>query len=255
MLNSWLILYWEEVLILERIYAAQLLKSLQNFCLANYYSGKNLFCLGRISVVTICFLFLIWFRSIKYERFSFRIFIPIQNANKTHEFWPIVWFNFYIFQVTATRLYSIKSRPAPVSILNLSITPHNGLWNIGMWHFNPNRSFESKMDPKSFNLIPKVIIVAPKTFQRFLFCIWEIFFKKFERFSLKCSNFVNFWARKTFFFLKQVRISPEIDWYHYQSANAAPTSIVRHRIKTDQFWRSVTSEPNVPPPCGLGKNI
>ena len=30
----------------------------------------------------------------------------------------------------------------------------------------------------NFNLIPKVIIVAPKSFQRFLFCIWEIFFKK-----------------------------------------------------------------------------
>ena len=67
----------------------------------------------------------------------------------------------------------------------------------------------------------------------------------FERFSLKRSNFLNFWARKTFFFFKQVRISPEIDWYHYQSANAAPNSIVRHRIKTDQFSRSVTSEPTV----------
>ena len=50
-----------------------------------------------------------------------------------------------------------------------------------------------------------------------------------------------------FFFFKQVRISPEIDWYHYQSANAAPTGIVRLRINTDQFSRSVTSEPTVPP--------
>ena len=116
---------------------------------------------------------------------------------------------------------------------------HTGLWNMGMWHFNPNRSFQSQMDPKLFNLIPKVIIVAPKTFQRFIFCIWEIFFEKFERFSLKCSNFVNFWARKTFFFFKQVRISPEIDWYHYQSANAAPMAIVRHRhiwLPYPSFW-------------------
>ena len=124
--------------------------------------------------------------------------------------------------------------------------PHTGLWNIGIWHFDPNRSFWSQMDPKLFNLTLTIITVAPETFQRFMFCIWEIFFEYFQRFSLKWSNFVNFWARKMFFFFKQVRISPEIDWYHYQSANAAPTAIVRHRIKTDPFWRSVTSEPTVP---------
>ena len=54
-----------------------------------------------------------------------------------------------------------------------------------------------------------------------------------------------------FFFFKQVRISPEIDWYHYQGANVAPTGVVRHRIKTDLLSRSVTSEPNV---RGGGKN-
>ena len=72
-----------------------------------------------------------------------------------------------------------------------------------MWHFDPNRSFQSQMDPKLFNFIPKVIIVAPKTFQRFMFCIWEIFVEKFERFSLRYSNFVNIWARKTFFFINR----------------------------------------------------
>ena len=46
-------------------------------------------------------------------------------------------------------------------------------------------------------------------------------------------------------FFKQVRILPEIDWYHYQSANAAPMAKVRDRIKTDLFRRSVTSEPTV----------
>ena len=46
-------------------------------------------------------------------------------------------------------------------------------------------------------------------------------------------------------FFKQVRILPEIDWYHYQSANAAPMAKVRDRIKTDLFIRSVTSEPTV----------
>ena len=54
---------------------------------------------------------------------------------------------------------------------------HTGFWNMGMWHFNPNGSFQTQMDPKLFNLIPKVIIVTPKTFQRFIFCIWEIFFE------------------------------------------------------------------------------
>ena len=56
-----------------------------------------------------------------------------------------------------------------------------------------------------------------------------------------------FELEKCSFFFKQVRISPEIDWYHYQNANAAPTGIVRlrHRIKTGQFSRSVTPEPTV----------
>ena len=73
--------------------------------------------------------------------------------------------------------------------------------------------------------------------------------QNFQRFSLfsNYSNSVNIWARRMSFFFKQVRISPEIDWYHYQSASAAPNGIVRHRIKTDQFSRSVTSEPTVPP--------
>ena len=31
-----------------------------------------------------------------------------------------------------------------------------------------------------------------------------------------------------FFFFKWVRISPEIDWYHYQGASTAPTCIVCH---------------------------
>ena len=74
----------------------------------------------------------------------------------------------------------------------------------------------------------------------FLWKTWEIY--------RKCSNSANFWARKMFFFLKWVRISPEIDWYHYQCASPAPTCIVRHRIliKTPTRW-SVTSEPSVPP--------
>ena len=43
--------------------------------------------------------------------------------------------------------------------------------------------------------------------------IWQIY--------KKCSNSVNFWARKMFFFFKWVRISSEIDWYHFQGASPA----------------------------------
>ena len=32
--------------------------------------------------------------------------------------------------------------------------------------------------------------------------------------------------------VKWVRISPEIDWYHYQGASIAPTGIVWHQIMT-----------------------
>ena len=69
--------------------------------------------------------------------------------------------------------------------------------------------------------------------------IWDIY--------EKCSKSVNFWARKMFFFFKWVRISPEIDWYHYQGASPAPTCIVRHQTmtKTSTRW-SVTLEPSVP---------
>ena len=56
-----------------------------------------------------------------------------------------------------------------------------------------------------------------------------------RKFPLKCSNMVNFWARKMLFFFKWVRISPEIDWYHYQGASPAPTCVVRHQTMTKKF--------------------
>ena len=47
-------------------------------------------------------------------------------------------------------------------------------------------------------------------------------------------------------FFKWVRISPEIDWNHYQGASPAPKCIVRYQtlIKTPMRL-SVTSEPSV----------
>ena len=52
-----------------------------------------------------------------------------------------------------------------------------------------------------------------------------------------------------------IRISPEIDWYHYQGVSLAPMCLVRHQTitKTPTRW-SVISEPSVPPPLNGGKN-
>ena len=73
-------------------------------------------------------------------------------------------------------------------------------------------------------------IIAPKIFQRFMVCTWEIFFKHFHRFSLERSNSINLWATKLCSFgFKQVKNFAEIDWYHYQSANAAHATTVRNR--------------------------
>ena len=69
-----------------------------------------------------------------------------------------------------------------------------------------------------------------------MFKILEIFFENFERFTLYSSKFSIFDVEKISYFFKQVRILPEIDWYHYQDANnAAPTGVVRHWINTYPF--------------------
>ena len=83
-------------------------------------------------------------------------------------------------------------------------------------------------------------------FQTFLARIWEIYYWKFERLPKKPLTRSVFELEKCSFFFKWVRISPEIDWYHYQGANPAPTCKVRHQIMTNTPTRwSVTSEPSV----------
>ena len=68
---------------------------------------------------------------------------------------------------------------------------------------------------------------------------------KIEEIYEKCSNLVSFELEKCSFF-KWVRLSPEIDWYHYQGASPAPTCLVRNQTmtKTPTRW-SVTSESSV----------
>ena len=104
------------------------------------------------------------------------------------------------------------------------------------------------MNPRLFNLIVKII--KDQNISKIYSFLFKFYLRDFQwnwSFSLNCSNFVNFLARKTFFSFKQVRISSEIDRYHYQSANAEPMAIVQNRIKTDPFRQVVTSEPTVPP--------
>ena len=83
-------------------------------------------------------------------------------------------------------------------------------------------------------------------FQKFLARIWEIYNWKFERFTKNGLTSSVVELEKCSFFLKWVRISPEIDWCHYQGASPAPTCIVRHQTmtRTPTRW-SVTSEPSV----------
>ena len=65
--------------------------------------------------------------------------------------------------------------------------------------------------------------------------IWKIFHWKFERYTKNALDQSIFEHEKCFFF-KWVRISPEIDWYHYQGASLEPTCIVRHQTITKTLW-------------------
>ena len=82
-----------------------------------------------------------------------------------------------------------------------------------------------KMHPRgtvpSFKMHPpfKMLNIDPLNPEIFKLSIFQKFsIQNFQRFSLfsNRSNSVNIWARKRFFFLKQVRILPEIDWLCYQ---------------------------------------
>ena len=103
---------------------------------------------------------------------------------------------------------------------------------------------------KSYNVwclttLMMVVILFQTSFAH----IWEIYYRNFEGFIKNALTWSIFELEKCSFFFKWVRISPEIDWYHYQGASPAPTCIVRHQTmtKTPTRW-SVTSEPSVPPP-------
>ena len=83
----------------------------------------------------------------------------------------------------------------------------------GMWHCLQNRSFQSQKGPKMFDDTQNYCNYSKKN--SMIFVLDLRFFFKFERFLWI------FDSQKSFF-LKQVIILPEIDWYHYQSANADP---------------------------------
>ena len=50
-------------------------------------------------------------------------------------------------------------------------------------------------------------------------CIWSIW--NFKIVIKKCSNSLNFWGRKMFFFCKWVTILPEVDCFNYQGSSPA----------------------------------
>ena len=76
----------------------------------------------------------------------------------------------------------------------------------------------------------KTFMIVMGLFQTFLAPIWEICSWKFERFTKNALIRSVFELEKCFFF-KRVRISPEIDWYHYQGASPAPLCIVWYMKK------------------------
>ena len=80
---------------------------------------------------------------------------------------------------------------------------HTGLWNIGMLHFNPNRSFQSQMNQKLFNLIPKVVIVATKSFKDFCFVFERFYLKNLRDFLWNALTLSIFELEKRSFFLNR----------------------------------------------------
>ena len=109
---------------------------------------------------------------------------------------------------------------------------HTGLWSIGRWYLVTKRE-NLKMASKLLCLMGKNIYNSKWTVSTLLVRIWEIYYWKFDRFTRIALTRSVFELEKCFFF-KWVRISPEIDWYHYQGASPAPSCIVRHKtlIKT-----------------------
>ena len=91
-----------------------------------------------------------------------------------------------------------------------------------------------------------------KTISKIFVTDFSDFLMKFWEISKKCSNFVNFWARKMFFFLKQVRISPEKDWcsHQYPYGGILPqvaAVFVNFYVSTDMiaWWVSVHCRVNL----------
>ena len=80
-------------------------------------------------------------------------------------------------------------------------------------------------------------MTATGLFHTFLVHICEFYYWQFERFTKRCSNSVNYWARKLLFFS---------NGYHYQGYSPAPTCIVRYQTLTKTPTSlSITSKPSV----------
>ena len=74
-------------------------------------------------------------------------------------------------------------------------------------------------------------MMAMGVFQTDLVRFESFNYSNFEGFTNPALTLSIFELEKCSFF-KWVRISPEIDWYHYQGASPAPTCIVKHLTMT-----------------------
>ena len=117
------------------------------------------------------------------------------------------------------KLFSVRLVDGIWTINNLKPFVHGGgTLGSGRLVCYTKSSFHSQMDPKLFNLLLKMLSYSSS---KNVSKIYVLYFRDFLSNALTLSIFEldNF-----SFFFRQVRISLEIDWYHFQSANAAPHS-------------------------------
>ena len=165
-----------------------------------------------------------------------------ENARRTHAIKVLKVFSLLPFlKCISVLCCGLKLLPNP------GAERRPGLWNKGIWHFNPNRSFQSLEDPKLLYLMLKItmVILLQKTFKLLMFCIWEIFLGIFWEISFDMFKLFNIWTRKTFFFLNKSKFRQKFIGTIIRGLIGTLIAIVRHWIKTHPYLRSVTSKPTV----------
>ena len=111
--------------------------------------------------------------------------------------------------------------------VQINIWKWTNIWAKYWLHCNTRSPYQTKKGQ-----ILTQFIFRYSSFYSMSIFLKEFLIKNFQRFSLfsNSSISVNIWARKMFFFFKQVRISPEIDWLCYQWAMPAKMRIVPAKL-------------------------